>query len=398
MSYNSQPEDCDHLLVCRGLCSVGVLVAHVLTWNFGLIPGLQATLAGSGNRALAALAAVWPSTGGNFVEVFFVLSGYLMGKIFWEGRYSVERASVRRFYKNRLLRIAPLFYFSLLLLVCLGGRFYNALGDPLSVLGDLLFLNNLTGRSINAVTWSLSYEMQYYLVCPFVFMLLSRATARTTLLAFGLAGLLFCISVLHAALGQSLLLTPFNFAWLFVGGYAINLVVRQLHEGRGMTRGRAATVLGYLAFIAAHAAYYALANSAWSDALRPFAGHMASLALFACAAVSLSIFELPERQPAERRPGLIPRAFTWGGRVSYGVYLWHLPVLLSLLGSESAAPVGRKLLSLLAPLQNAPLEHLLFALCWLLAGLVLVLALSTATFFLVETGFRPNLYSPRNGQ
>jgi len=373
---------------------LGVLSAHILTTNFNVIPDLRSTMSGSGVALFSALARIWPTTGGNFVQVFFILSGYLMGKIFWEGRYTAQRQDVLRFYRNRLLRIAPLLYFSLLILICFGGRFYQALGNPLALLGDLFFVNNLTGIAINSVTWSLSYEMQYYLVCPFVFYALAKATTRSTTLALASAAALFGVSLLHTAIGRTLILVPFDFAWLFVGGYSINLAVRLLHEGLGLTKNRLATVMGYLLFAFAHGVYYALYNGSWSEAVRPFANHLASLALFACVYVSFVLFELPRAPGSSRhQPGPVSMAFTWAGRISYGVYLWHLPLVASITGGEEFPLVSRKILGLLSVIGDRPVEHLLFALFWLVVCLALTAVLSVTTFFLVEAGFRPNLYA-----
>lgn len=398
MSYTSQPSECDHLLICRGLCSIGVLMAHMFTWEYATIPCLEETLRTCGIPFLTALTLIWPKTGGNFVEVFFILSGYLMGKVFWEGRYTVTRSDTIRFYKNRFLRIAPLLYFSLFVLICLGGRFYQAIGAPFALFGDLFFVNNLTGRAINPVTWSLSYEMQYYLVCPFVFWLLHGAGASKAVLTFTGTVALFCFSVLFTTLGDPLWLTPLRFTWLFLGGFSINRSVRLLHEGHGLTKNRPLTILAYVSFGATHAAYYALINVHWDKEMAAYSWHIASLVLFAGTYATLMILELPDAPGRTTpRPGPIPVALTWGGRISYGVYLWHLPIVNSVLGNESFTPVALKLLGWLAPLGSTPWEHIVFVLFWFIVCLCLTAGLSLATFYLVEVGFRPNLYFMAHG-
>jgi peptidoglycan/LPS O-acetylase OafA/YrhL len=51
------------------------------------------------------------------VWVFFVLSGYLMGKAFYTERYAADVPGVLSFWRNRIFRIVPLYYFALLILI-----------------------------------------------------------------------------------------------------------------------------------------------------------------------------------------------------------------------------------------------------------------------------------------
>ena len=54
--------------------------------------------------------------GGISVWVFFVLSGYLMGKAFYSQRYKPNFSGVKNFWWNRIIRILPLYYFSVIVL------------------------------------------------------------------------------------------------------------------------------------------------------------------------------------------------------------------------------------------------------------------------------------------
>ena len=186
MSYREPPVYVDNLLAMRGLCALGVLLVHSLGasdlsfrhylehgWEFG------ATLRGL-------VAGLTPTTGKNFVLFFFVHSGYLMGKIFFMGRYTLDRRRHRQFYRSRLLRIAPLLYVNLVVCLLL---LPSAQPTWLEAAGDFLFVNNFTGRGINGVTWSLSWEMQYYLVAPFVFLCFGKPTPRALAIVLALAHL-----------------------------------------------------------------------------------------------------------------------------------------------------------------------------------------------------------------
>ena len=229
MSYREPPVYIDNLLAMRGLCAVGVLLVHSLgaselSFRHYLEHGWE-----FGSTLHDVLASLTPTTGKNFVLFFFVHSGYLMGKIFFMDRYPLDRAGIWRFYRSRFLRIAPLLYVNLL--VCL---LFLPSAQPTLVeaLGDFLFVNNYTGRGINGVTWSMSWEMQYYLVAPFVFMFFLVVSRRTLLTVLGLAVLF----ELLAAVGVTKY-PPTEFFFYFLIGFAINLALRQwnFRKFRGST-------------------------------------------------------------------------------------------------------------------------------------------------------------------
>lgn len=110
------------------------------------------------------------SSGEVAVWIFFALSGYLMGKAFYSGRYSIDSAGVINFFRNRILRIFPLYYFSTLIL-CL-----FVVPDVLQIenwgylFRTLTFTYNYSQPAgVNGVLWSLAVEVQFYLCVPFIY-------------------------------------------------------------------------------------------------------------------------------------------------------------------------------------------------------------------------------------
>lgn len=150
------------------------------------IPGLD------GLRAIAVIGVIlyhlFPSTiKGGFlgVSLFFVLSGYLIS-ITSENSWSNKKFSIIDFYKKRIKRIYP----SLIIVVLLTAGLLKILapnvlnGIKEELLSVFLGYNNLWQISQNASyftkisnaspfthMWSLSIELQYYLIWPFLFML-----------------------------------------------------------------------------------------------------------------------------------------------------------------------------------------------------------------------------------
>jgi exopolysaccharide production protein ExoZ len=102
------------------------------------------------------------------VYLFFVLSGYLIGRMWWPR----PRLAYRSFAWRRTLRVYPAFFLSFLgsLAFAYGSGTWSPPDVP-RLVGNLLFLNGWPAWHIvpfNIVTWSLFYEMTFYLAFPVV--------------------------------------------------------------------------------------------------------------------------------------------------------------------------------------------------------------------------------------
>lgn len=130
-----------------------------------------------------------PYAGGGFagVDIFFVISGYLMSRIVLNGM-SKNSFSILDFYKRRALRIIP----ALLVLVAIVTfvTFFTYLPVDYkdvskNALSSLVFLSNIFYSNVDYFalssdnnmflhTWSLSVEWQFYLILPIVLVLVNR--------------------------------------------------------------------------------------------------------------------------------------------------------------------------------------------------------------------------------
>jgi len=108
--------------------------------------------------------------GGVFgVHYFFVISGFIITTLLLMERVKTGNISLKHFYLRRLLRIFPLTYLFLIVLIGLNGPFHLGLPFP-DLAGAFLFIKN-AGTSSSWYTahyWSLSVEEQYYLIFPFI--------------------------------------------------------------------------------------------------------------------------------------------------------------------------------------------------------------------------------------
>lgn len=120
------------------------------------------------------------------VELFFVLSGFLIGQIvFTKLLPRVSFKKVGNFYLRRLLRIAPLYYFILISFLIIN-KFI--LKSNLLHLFHFVFLQNFFEAEVNffAVSWTLSIQFWFYLLIPILLMTLTYKKYSLKKLLIGL--------------------------------------------------------------------------------------------------------------------------------------------------------------------------------------------------------------------
>lgn len=98
------------------------------------------------------------------VDVFFVLSGFLISSLLLREVESTGRIAFGRFYVRRALRILPVYWLTLAIFCVIDGE--NA-GNAWA---NVFFVNNLQPESAQAMkwTWSLAIEEQFYLLFPLI--------------------------------------------------------------------------------------------------------------------------------------------------------------------------------------------------------------------------------------
>ncbi|MBN4072032.1 acyltransferase, partial [bacterium AH-315-F18] len=124
------------------------------------------------------------------VDLFFVLSGFLIVDLLLREIEKTGTISFWNFYIKRFFRIVPPFYVVVFFIVVglAPDVFYEGKPVPgvFDVLSQLAFLGNYHVVPGLAFSWSLSIEEQFYLVCPLVLLLISaRLRSRSKLLIIG---------------------------------------------------------------------------------------------------------------------------------------------------------------------------------------------------------------------
>ena len=124
----------------------------------------------------------WLVKGGLGVDMFFVISGFLIGSIIFKEINKSETMNFRRFYARRFLRLMPVYVVAMVL-----GIFFLK-GENLEyVWANILYVNNFIPieNQYMGWCWSLAIEEQFYLIAP-VFLLFMRKSEHFFMWCVGL--------------------------------------------------------------------------------------------------------------------------------------------------------------------------------------------------------------------
>jgi peptidoglycan/LPS O-acetylase OafA/YrhL len=281
------------------------------------------------------LANVWAGDIG--VDVFFVLSGFLITSLLIEEWGAFHSISLRRFYARRALRLLPALMVLIAVFVtwhCLVSSRVVAVRTALDGLNALFYSTNwmfaLGLRQpvhVFAHTWTLSIEEQFYLSWPLLLiLLLSRCGSGGSMFRWVVLGmfLFFMERILITASVPSGL-----YNWLFYGTDA---------RADAMLAGCAAAIaLGSRSIARNGSLSSALKYSAWFIAIPGLVliGIPAGSSPEFCAIglhittgllAVLILIEVVIREEGLLCSLLSRRWLVHVGKVSYGLYLWHYPI------------------------------------------------------------------------
>ena len=265
------------------------------------------------------------------VDVFFVLSGFLITSLLLREHRTTGRLDLRRFYVRRLWRLYPaLILVSAVVAVVFAffpGVFGLEAASPLEALVALAYgmswwsgLELPGGPYLLGLTWSLSVEEHFYLLWPLVLLvLLRRGGGVRSVVAVAVLANAYTAVLWHLGADPDRLyyLPDARFAQLLTGcALAAALLTRpDLGRLRPAVSGRAAA-LSALAI-----AVVALAGSryqAWY-----WSGGMQLVGVGAAVVIGHLAVHRDSRMSTLLRWGPLPTLGVW----SYGIYLWHLPLI-----------------------------------------------------------------------
>lgn len=259
------------------------------------------------------------------VDMFFVISGYLISKIIMD-RIAKDKFNLKDFYISRIKRIIPAYYFLLIVVWLLFILiFANSEVGIFKMAHFWTFLfnsnnhfagvDNYFGASSNETpllhTWTLSVEMQFYFILPLLLLIIRNKKVLVILLSI-LTTILICYStyeILHGGRGQMYFSLLARSPEFFIGVLlaALNLESKPFFI-------RNSTFLGIIGITAL------LVTSVFFNENSPFPG---VLALIPCLATALLLVS-----PTSKVNGYLSnKVLSYFGEISYSVYLWHWPIM-----------------------------------------------------------------------
>ena len=263
------------------------------------------------------------------VDIFFVISGYLISTIIYSELRS-DSFSFIDFYSRRIKRIFPALLAVLFTAFLFGWFFltpreYETLNQEIAG-GAAFFSNFIFWRQSGYFDiaadkkpllhlWSLAVEEQFYIFWPLILWLFSRLKVRLLYVTIFILIISFDLNIFYISADPiGAFYAPFTRFWeLLIGGLLAYLVLyRSKHiqfskNSRDLLSiaGLACILLGVFAF----------------DKLLPFPGWFALLPVIGAASL---IFSGPDA--TINRSLLSSRVMVWIGLISYPLYLWHWPV------------------------------------------------------------------------
>jgi peptidoglycan/LPS O-acetylase OafA/YrhL len=298
----------------RGLAILGVMIVH--------FQGTQSPTGG-------VMRAAWllGNLGGTGVDLFFVLSGFLITGILCDAKESPH--FFRNFYMRRVLRIFPLYYTLLLVVFAIVPRFNSLQSLGLSMVEAnqnwlWLYASNIGisifGKQFSWFThfWSLAIEEQFYLVWPMLVYLLSRRSLMRVCMGM----------IVGAALMRAVFLLtghdPFYFTLCRVDALAVGaclaLAVRS-PEGLLDLASQAWIVAGIV--VAMFFPLYLLRSGGGDAAIQ-----VLKFTLYAIVYGALLLMAITSPKYSVISKTLSSKSLCTLGKYSYGMYVYHMICLL----------------------------------------------------------------------
>lgn len=273
----------------------------------------------------------WISGGFIGVDIFFVISGYLITQIIWQ-QISTNNFNYLDFMWSRCKRLLPAYLMLILVTSALTAIFLlpnELLNFSQSALSSAFFVSNVffylnsgyfdeSAESFPLLhTWSLAVEWQFYLVFPIVLILFKRLISNKAFIVLSIFILLSCaISIIVTFVDHSLAfyLSPFRIAEFMLGGI-VSFTNSQPKPNKMLYFSASANV-SFLVLL-----FFAFNLN--DDSIFP-----GTNALIVAFTTAILIFSLRNCEKCLIKAIFSSPPLLFLGKISYSLYLWHWPIIL----------------------------------------------------------------------
>jgi peptidoglycan/LPS O-acetylase OafA/YrhL len=266
------------------------------------------------------------------VDVFFVISGFLITRILLKEYNSANGVNLLNFWERRVRRIFPALLFVLVLTVVIGwfvflpSAYYNL---AKSIIAQAFFAGNFYfyfnqgyfTESVNPEpllhTWSLAVEEQFYILFPFLFLVIpnsNRYGLRIAVVFLAAISILFSFAQVKYSPDAAFFLLPSR-AWELIAGSLLAIFYKESFGSRVLFE-----ISAWIGIVSIALCCF-LCNKE-----TPFPGLAAIPPVLGAVAVIWSGGRIGQKTTLERILSLQPMVFL--GKISYSLYLWHLPVFV----------------------------------------------------------------------
>ena len=264
------------------------------------------------------------------VDIFFVISGYLISAIILKELESKGSFSFLRFYERRARRLLPTLFF--IMFVSIPFAYYYLITASLidyskSILYSIFFTSNIyflfTKQLYADVTsllkpflhtWSLSLEEQFYIIFPFIIFFSFKFIKKYLLILFIFLALIsYAFSIILESVHPSLsFYLIFSRGWELIFGVIISIIENKYKREKYQ---KFSNFFIFLGFLLLFLSLFFFNNSM---------SHISIYLVFPIIGTSLIIWYSNKNNLFTKI--LSSRALVGFGLISYSLYLWHYPI------------------------------------------------------------------------
>lgn len=280
-------------------------------------------------------------TGQTGVDIFFVLSGFFLALPFLQN--PDKKIEFFHYMHRRCARIFPAYYFQITILFILSLIGYYSTALISNWIAHILMVHNFSSAwsgFINGVWWTLPIEFEFYIALPFIILAIKRFGSIKILTSLICIAISYKINIMHMNVGADIAYK----SWLLnqlpgsmdLFSCGIGAAIIHMKLAKESKRSIISFYLMTIGIIGMVAMLHWLRNipkeSYWSGHYLLFLWGILHGSCVALLVIGIALVNRISRVLFSNRLCIFM------GEISYGVYLWHMPVMLLIFKNPIISP------------------------------------------------------------